>query len=153
MLKLVKYTEVYLEYSWSWLNDPEIKELTATPDFTKEDQLRFYNVLKEKEGYHIYGIEINSIEAGACGLKKVKEGRAEYWGYLGEKKFWGKGFGKMILDNIQALAIVKGIYCLYLEVGKENIRAQNLYLKCGFSIIEQKCNSLIMEKHLNIQSK
>ena len=39
MLSLVEYTEEFLELSWLWLSDPEIKELTMTPDFTKKEQL------------------------------------------------------------------------------------------------------------------
>lgn len=149
MLKLVDYSKMYLECSWYWLNDPEIKKLTVTPDFAKEDQLSFYKALDKMPDYFIYGIEIDGVEAGACGLKKVNDGCAEYWGYIGEKKFWGRGYGKIILEIIQEKAILKGIYILNLKVIDENIRAKKLYLSNGFSIKEENDGILIMEKNLS----
>ena len=38
----VEYTEEFLDLSWEWLNDPEIKLLTMTPDFSREDQRAFF---------------------------------------------------------------------------------------------------------------
>ena len=37
-IKFVEYNEIFLEKSWEWLNNKEIKYLTCTPDFTKEQQ-------------------------------------------------------------------------------------------------------------------
>ena len=73
MIKLVEYTKKYLDLSWDWLNDPEIKKMTNTPDFNKKEQLVFFNNLKNKNNYYIYGIEIEGVAVGACGLKSIHE--------------------------------------------------------------------------------
>ena len=39
-LSFGRFDEIFLEKSWHWLRDPEIKWLTMTPDFTREEQLR-----------------------------------------------------------------------------------------------------------------
>ena len=80
MLSLVEYTEEFLELSWLWLSDPEIKELTMTPDFTKKEQLNFFKNIKSRSGYFIYGVSIDGVKVGACGLKNISANEGEYWG-------------------------------------------------------------------------
>lgn len=41
----VEYSIEFLELSWEWLNDSEIKSLTMTPDFTREEQIVFFRKL------------------------------------------------------------------------------------------------------------
>ena len=77
MLSLVEYTEEFLELSWLWLSDPEIKELTMTPDFTKKEQLNFFKNIKSRSGYFIYGVSIDGVKVGACGLKNISTNEEE----------------------------------------------------------------------------
>lgn len=134
MTFLVNYDLAFLEKSWEWLNDPEIKELTLTPDFSKEDQLNFYNSLPQKKDYWIKGITENNTPIGAMGLKNIDTGEssAEYWGYIGEKEYWGKGIGKFILKEAIIKARELNLKKIYLKVNRKNIIAKNLYLKMGF---------------------
>lgn len=46
-LEFREYDRATLECSYSWLNDPEIKFLTMTPDFTKESQENWFVSLKK----------------------------------------------------------------------------------------------------------
>lgn len=133
-LRFVDYSTIYLENSWEWLNDFEIKKLTNTPDFSKEDQLFFYNSLPQKSDYLIKGIELNSKPIGVCGLKKITTEDAEYWGYIGEKKYWGKGIGKYIINYLIDIAKEKSLKSIYLHVIESNKRAIKLYLKIGFEV-------------------
>ena len=134
MAALVNYDLTFLEKSWEWLNDPEIKALTLTPDFSKEDQLQFYRSLPQKKDYWIRGITENNIPVGAMGLKNIDIGgsSAEYWGYIGEKEFWGKGIGKFILKEAILKARELNLKKIYLKVTTKNTIAKNLYLKMGF---------------------
>jgi len=148
MLELVDYDIKFLNFSWHWLHDPEIKRLTNTNDFTREDQLNFFKSLNLKTDYFIYGIKINGVEAGACGFKNVKNGSAEYWGYIGEKIFWNLGFGKEMLKQVQKKAVAQGIIELYLKVANENSKAMRFYLSAGFKIINKKSDLVIMKKNI-----
>jgi RimJ/RimL family protein N-acetyltransferase len=132
MPKLVEYNELFLEKSWEWLNDPEIKVLTMTPDFTKEQQVDFYKSLNGRADYWIKGIEEEAVPIGAMGLKHINETMAEYWGYIGEKKFWGRGIGSFLLEEAIKKAKHLGLRQLYLRVDKNNTRAKQLYIKNGF---------------------
>lgn len=148
LLKFVDYNLIFLNQSWIWLNDKEIKELTYTPDFTKEQQLQFYDSLNEKKDYYIKGIEYNKIPIGACGLKNITSDDAEYWGYIGEKEYWGYGLGKGILNFAINAATEHGLTSLYLNVVKRNKRAIGLYEGMGFMAEEETPFSLKMRLDL-----
>jgi RimJ/RimL family protein N-acetyltransferase len=137
MITLCEYTIEFLDYSWEWLNDPEIKSMTNTADFTYEDQLNWYNALQKTSDYLVWGINYNNIPIGACGLKKITHVDCEYWGYIGEKKFWGKGLGKLILEIMIEKARSFGKKSVWLKVVKTNERAFQMYTKFKFEIEEE----------------
>ena len=131
-LNFVFFSRHFLAKSWEWLNDAETKALTLTPDFTKEQQETFYASLPSRTDYLIWGIALAGKPIGACGLKHVTETEAEYWGYIGEKQYWGRGLGHLMIGHCEEIARVKGLKELYLHVGVDNARAKRLYEVCGF---------------------
>lgn len=147
-LTFCDYNRIFLDKSWEWLHDKEIKILTNTPDFTKQEQLAFFNSLNQKEDYFIKGICINQNPVGAAGLKKINNNDAEYWGYIGEKEYWGKGFGVQIIDYMANKAESLSLKSIYLFVIKENSRAIKLYQKKGFIIESENEDELKMRLKL-----
>lgn len=148
MIKIdfVTYTEEFLNLSWVWLNDPEIKALTLTPDFTKHDQVDFFKKLPLRVDYKISGIVVNSERAGACGLKNIKNGEAEFWCYLGLKKYWGAGLGRFIVEHAESESKKFNVSSLYLKVGKSNLRAIKAYEKNGFNVDSDNPEYFVMVK-------
>ncbi len=145
----VPFDREFLAKSWVWLKDPEVKSLVMAPDFTKEDQERFYRSILNRTDYKIYGIILNEhIQIGAWGLKNITALDAEYWGYIGEKEFWGKGIGKRILEIAETKAIELGLHELWLRVSQDNGRAINLYEKERFLIQKTESNVAIYRKKL-----
>lgn len=147
-ISLVNYDHIFLELSWKWLNDSEIKQLTDTPDFTRESQQLWYNSLKTMINYKIWGIACNGIPIGACGLKNITSVDCEYWGYIGNKNYWGKGIGGVVLKKMEEKAISFDIGSIWLQVMKNNERAIRLYQKNGYSLEVSKIESIIMRKSL-----
>jgi RimJ/RimL family protein N-acetyltransferase len=148
-LALVPYDAVYLEKSWRWLRDPEIKTLTLTPDFDRADQRRFFDGLARRSDYLVWGVELSGQKPiGAAGLKHIRERRAEYWGYIGDKEHWGQGLGGQMLEAIEKKALELGIDQLYLTVGQVNTRAISLYLRHGFVADDPSADPQIMTKAL-----
>ncbi|MEN8282237.1 GNAT family N-acetyltransferase [Acinetobacter gerneri] len=147
-LKIVNYSLEFFEKSWEWLNDEELKYLTMTPDFTKEQQESFFKNLAIRKDYYIYGVSFNEDMIGACGLKNFIEDKAELWLYIGNKEYWGKGLGKKIMKFLESVASQKKLKKLYLKVLKENKVAISLYKKLNYIEI-QECNEyIVMEKTL-----
>ncbi|HHF9498441.1 TPA: GNAT family N-acetyltransferase, partial [Escherichia coli] len=109
MLKLVEYDRTFLDLSMKWLSDPEIASLVMVPSFTKVQQECFFNSLPTRENYYIKGLIYNGYPIGAAGIKNIYKEKGEYWGYIGEKQFWGKGIGKdiirLIINNAKILGL------------------------------------------------
>ncbi|WP_105699434.1 GNAT family N-acetyltransferase [Cronobacter dublinensis] len=145
-ITLTSYDREFLELSWIWLQDPEIKKLTLTSDFTREQQRAFFNSLNDRKDYLIYGIQLGTKKIGVAGLKNIKNDVAEYWGYIGEKDLWGKGIGKFVIEEIERIANNLGIKKLYLKVSEFNPRAIKAYHKSGFVISNSQNNVIFMEK-------
>lgn len=131
-IELVPFSEAFLNLTWKWLNDPEIKKTTNTPTINKNDQITWFKSLSERTDYIIWGIAVNNTPIGACGLKNINKEECEYWGYIGEKSFWGKRIGTYVLNVLLDHARNKNKSSVYLTVLKDNQRAINLYTKFGF---------------------
>ena len=148
-LMLVPYDRRYLDLSWDWLADPETRALTMTPEFTREDQSRFFEALPERSDYRLWGIElVGDGPIGAAGLKRIRPGIAEYFGYIGEKRLWGRGLGALLLAAVEDEARGLGLDALDLTVARDNARAIRLYQKHGYRVTETHDDRLIMIKEL-----
>ena len=153
MLKLEKYDSVYLEKSWEWLADPETKMLTNTPDFTKEEQLKWFEEMPHRENYKIWGASFNEIPIGIFGIKNINlvEQTGEYWGFIGEKEFRGKGFGHLILEELLQFAQTDlKLKEIHLKVIKKNKVAIHLYKKMGFKEFSTDAVNSIMKKNISL---
>lgn len=151
MLQIVDYTRDFLEKSWVWLNDPEIKRITNTPDFSKEEQERWFEKLNQEKRYKIWGISYDGINIGAFGIKNIENGIGEYWGYIGEKEYWGKGIGRLVVREAITYARRFGLHRLYLRVMKINNRAIRLYQRMNFVVTKEDGISYIMETEIDDQ--
>lgn len=147
-IELVPYDESFLELSWRWLKDYEIQEMTMTPQISRQEQVEFYKSLPSRQNYIIFGIMFGDEKIGACGLKNINGDTAEYWGYIGEKKYWGKGLGAKIVDLIISEAKRRNISKLYLKVSVNNSRAIKLYKKLRFSFIADYNSYHLMDKQI-----
>ncbi len=128
----------FLDKSYGWLTDKEIKYLTMTPDITREGQHEWFDSLPSKADYKIWGVECDGVPVGVCGLKHITTCDGEYWGYIGEKEYWGRGVGCSMMDFIESYARSLGLKSVYLNVRKDNPRAIALYLKRGFRALQEE---------------
>lgn len=142
-IKFVGFDEIYLNKSWEWLQDEEIRVLTNTPPFTKKQQQIFYESLPRKD-YLIWGFEFDSLPIGVLGLKNINHRRGEYFGYIGDKKYWGQGLFKEMKSFIIEKAKENEIDSIYLRVVKENKRAIRAYHREGFIVERENTNTIEM---------
>lgn len=133
-LKFCRFDETFLEKSWYWLHDPEIKKLTMTEDFSRETHQQWFAHLPNRTDYLIWGVSCNAQSIGAYGFKHITQQEAEYWGYIGERNYWGIGLGGEIIQRAFHQARGLGVRALYLVVPHDNVRAIRLYLKKGFTL-------------------
>lgn len=145
-ISLQTYDTTCLDKSWAWLNDPEIRALTMTPVFTREDQLRFFERLPYQTGYKIWSVVLDNAELiGAAGLKNYRGNLAEYWGYIGEKQYWYKGLGQNLIRAVEHKAQELGFIDLDLNVSTFNVSAIALYKKSGYVIDTQSSTDFCLQ--------
>lgn len=148
MLKLVEYDISYLKKSGHWLSDPVIAELTMARSFTEKEQMDFYLSLATRKDYIIKGVEYLNQPIGAVGIKNINSAKGEYWGYIGEKQYWGKKLGGEMIRLISNVAKENSISYLYLYVHEMNLRAINLYKRQGFIEKSSENDLIFMEKYI-----
>jgi RimJ/RimL family protein N-acetyltransferase len=140
----VRYDERMLELSWAWLRDPDLRRLVDSAEFTREAQRAWFDSLAGRSDYLIWGVEFEGAPIGAFGLKHVTSREAEYWGYIGEKSFWGRGVGRWMLERARAEAQCRGLSRLHLRVLRDNARAIAGYKRFGFRTDSVSEQSLLM---------
>lgn len=148
MLRLVPFNEQYLKRSYDWLNDPEIRKLTDGPvSVSREEQEKWYEFIQNDATYKIWGIERGGEPIGACGIKHInyEKHSGEYWGYIGEKQYWG-GNGHQLMNLIYSKAKELHLNELCLFVLKTNSRAKRLYISEGFIIEYENEDRVWMRK-------
>jgi RimJ/RimL family protein N-acetyltransferase len=134
MIFLVPFDRSFLDRSWDWLRDPEIKRLTMAPDFTRADQLAFFAHLPAREDYKIWGVVADTRPIGAAGIKNISAGSGEAFLYIGDKSWWGRGAGVEILQLCEAKARDLGLTELRMEAAPWNERSVRAFEKAGFIV-------------------
>jgi RimJ/RimL family protein N-acetyltransferase len=152
-LQLVKFNEYFLESSWNWFLDAELRLLTDTAEFSKEEQLNWFKSLNRKSNYFIWGMLFENHPIGACGIKNCNKIEGEFWGYIGEKSYWGKGIGSLMLYEVEKKAEQIGLDWLDLQVLKVNTKAKRLYDKNGYKIEKEDNNFFYMRKKLILSKR
>lgn len=144
-IKFVQFDERFLEASFIWFKDADLRRDIQAPDISWEIQKTWFNKLKERTDYKIWGIEVDGRPAGATGLKHITQNTAEYWGYIGEKEMRGKGIGKTMLAFVEQKACSLQIKTLNLFVLATNYPAISLYQQFGYVTVENSANKDLLE--------
>lgn len=147
-VNFVEFDETFLAASWKWLQNEELRQLIDAVPVTKEQQRIWFNQLPNRKDYVIWGVSLEGRPIGVCGLKHITGIDAEYWGYIGEKKFWGKGIGTVILHFTEEQAVKRGVEKISLHVLKSNKAAIHLYQKQQYHIVGQNNQMLLMQKQV-----
>lgn len=126
------------KYFARWWRDKELLKLTSgilKPISDKEVDKYFQNILHSKKDRHFI-ITLNGKAIGHISLAKRRSCRYETQIVIGEKKYWGKGYGSRAIKLLVRKAKRLGISKIYLEVRPTNTRAIHAYERCGFQKVK-----------------
>lgn len=120
-----------------WSNDSEVDCFMdgAVPRSLDESHIWLEQIKKDR---HVrrYAIETrNGVLIGEIALDQIawRSGDAELTVRIGEKDYWGKGYGSDAVLTVLDIAFNKlGLNRIYLRVYSFNKRAIRCYEKCGF---------------------
>ena len=139
------------EISWKWRNDPEVWKLTART-FTDYVSLEIEQDWIEKVIKRIdekrFAICVGDDQkyVGNIQLTHIKNGKARFHIFIGDKQYWGKGIATNATQQILEYGFNSlKLKQIYLFVKKENVPAIRAYKKAGFSIIDEDNNEFTME--------
>lgn len=143
-----EFDRTTLEKSREWLMDPQIKELTITPTFERSAQEKWFIGLKDRDDYYIRSVWRDKVPIGVFGLKNITDYDGEIWGYIGEKKYWGKaiGFDMMVyIIEYAASHNLKSIYSIFL---KSNLNSYKICRRFGFEVEKNIDNDKIQMRYI-----
>ncbi len=126
-----------------WFNDPEVTQFLAGNmwPLSPEAEERWFDDMLEKhemvvciEAVDIPGVQ-GGVTIGNCGLHNVSQihRHAELGIVIGEKDYWGKGYGADAIKTLLRYAFEElNLHKVYLRVHDFNPRGMRCYQKCGF---------------------
>jgi RimJ/RimL family protein N-acetyltransferase len=152
-IKLRKIKKSDLKYFLKWWKDKELIKLTSG-FFEKSDTVLsdyFLDMLKNIRDYH-YIIQIGAKVIGHIAIIHKNVNVFETQIIIGEKTYWGKGFGSQAIKLAVITAFGKyGYKKAYLEVRPDNIRAIRAYESCGF--VKKGLKKYLNNKHQPVTLK
>ena len=125
---------------WEWVNDEEVMWFWGEPCNTQSlaEVEQWFARLQEAAGYSSKQFIIETEEGIPIGrifyeYLDIKHNRTELGILIGEKEYWGKGYGTdAIIAFLDYLFNELGLHRVYLHVQSHNTRASRCYKKCGF---------------------
>lgn len=135
ILRKVAKTDV--EYFARWWRDEELIKLTSgvlEPISDKDVDKFFQSILDSEVDYH-FMIVIDNKTIGHISLSKRKCSWFEIQIVIGEKDYWGRGYGANAINAAINVAREQNISKIFLEVRPTNLRAIKSYEKCGFKSV------------------
>jgi RimJ/RimL family protein N-acetyltransferase len=120
-----------------WMNDPEVTQYLGahTPMLEADEEEWFEKLPKRKSSDIILTIVVDGKAIGIMGLHDIswKNRTAETGTFIGEKEYWGQGYGseaKMLLLDYAFNAL--GLRKICSSVFAYNERSLKYSLKCGY---------------------
>jgi RimJ/RimL family protein N-acetyltransferase len=136
-IKFRAWNRTDIEKLFLWLNDSEVMKYleNAFPSRSYESVVEYYEQ-RIKEPYRYMIIDQKSSKPiGTCRLFNInhKDDRCEFALIIGDKDYWGKGYGMDAVEMCKKIAFVGlNLNRLELHCYAINNRAIKLYTKCGF---------------------
>ncbi len=123
-----------------WFNDPEVRQyLDIYEPISTEGEEQWFEDLQKRQDVRVYALEARVgeewVHIGNIGLHRIrwKDRNAVLGIAIGEKEYWGKGYGADAIRTILRFAFEEmNLHRVELEVIDFNHRARRCYEKVGF---------------------
>jgi aminoglycoside 6'-N-acetyltransferase len=117
-----------------WWRDKELVKLTSgvSRKISDEEVDEYFHEIFINDKDRHFMITADGRTIGHLSLVKRKNNWYETQIVIGEKEFWGKGYGPRSIMLLIGKARRLGIENIYLEVRPANTRAIRVYERCGF---------------------
>lgn len=129
-----------VNYFYDWIVDPEVIKFSQTKfhTMTQRQQISdwFTETISDQKVYQQGIIDAVSKEligyAGIAGINRIDQ-NGEYFIFIGNKNFWGKGIASGVtVEIIKAGFEELNLHRIFLTASSENTGALKAYSKAGF---------------------
>lgn len=135
-ISLRRMTNSDLEVKVKWANDPEVnKHIGFNHKITLAETKEWFHRQLQDPNIELFTILLGDESIGYMKLVKDRFNNGELHMAIGEKQYWGKGYGKEAVREFLDYSFVEEkLSKVFLHVLQQNERAFNLYKKCGFKL-------------------
>ncbi len=149
-MKLAPLQQEHVAHFYNWLCDPEVIEYSLSAfqvmKTTQQIDQWFAATLQQESSLNlgIYLEETNALigYAGLSGISTTNHS-GEYFIFIGEKAFWGKGVGTAVTKQIVNIGFAsRQLNRIMLTVSESNTGGLKAYAKAGFIVegrLRQAC--------------
>lgn len=127
-----------LDKRTEWINDPDIQKTLNydTPISREMTNKWFENIFYDfsRKDFEIYDYKTKKY-IGFCGVINIKypEKKAEVYVTIGEKEYWGKGYGTEAYKLLSRYCFEqKGLNKIYAYYNTDNLASQRIFNKLGW---------------------
>lgn len=140
MITLRPLTKYQITPFYSWLNDEEVVKFSLTlfqHISTKEEVFQWYSKLLDDTKNYTIGIFLEKTDvligySGICNISNSNKS-GEFFIFIGDKTYWGKGIGTQVTKDILAQGFHKlNLNRIMLTVSAPNIAGIRAYENAGF---------------------
>jgi len=124
-----------------WIKDPEVTRFLSIYDQAplnlKEEREWLRKNRQDKNNFRLAIDTIDGVHIGTVGLNRIDRlnKRAEYGIFIGDKKYWGQGYGTEAGKLMIEYGFKKmGFHRIFLQVIAYNVRGIKSYKKIGFKV-------------------
>lgn len=146
-IRPLKETDAFTSYKWR--NDPEVFKYTGnvyTEEITLQSELEWINRVILNQDEYRCAIMVDGEYVGNTYLTGIKEGKAWFHIFIGNKDYWGKGIAKVASSIMIDYAFNNlNLNAVSLSVHEDNASAIGLYSGLGFQSTKKMSNRIIME--------
>lgn len=136
---LLPFKKNHVPNTVRWVNNPQIMYLIdRSPEpVTIAGCYRWFRGVSKDRAKAVFAIieSTGMAHIGNCGLFDInhRSKKAKLWMYVGEKRFWERGFGREALSKLLRYGFERlHLNRIYLYVVEGNERARKLYESMGF---------------------
>lgn len=142
LVRLREYRKEDIPLAQQFLNDRETRSLlnpSIVYPYTLADEEKWFE--KNSANNDVYSFAVETLDKGryigGCGINSVdwKARVAEIGIFIGDKNFWGKGYGTDAMEVLIRFCFEQmNMNKVSLHVFSYNERARLCYEKCGFTM-------------------
>ena len=138
IITIKPFKKSHIKETFAWVKDEELQKLFMMREKpTWENHVKYFNKILNDNTQKVFAIYYDDMHVGNCGLKNITQRDAEFWIYLGNKKFKHKGIGTFATNLLLDMGFnYLNLDTIYLHVANFNIFAINMYKNIGFKQVQ-----------------